>query len=391
MSRLPTVYGDGNTWGTVLNDYLGVTLTGCGTLKTPFNLSTNSTMAGVWYDPTTNNCQARYIFRGTDMGSHVGITAATVNIIAEQPTGSGSNGPLSSDMALILHTIKKNWQSSNVEGQVDGMYIVGRQGSRGDIGGITVDVGAWDSSSYLVTQYEGASAKYTATGSTIVALNSQMGTLYGRGTEPGYHIGFQAMGIAGSLTAAFRVVNINNTYWDVGYGLLGGKVQYGIVLSDGDVTYASMALPNDRPIKQMDNTAYLRDLINLNATNNLMIGANGINDAVVIPAFRVRNSMHLEVTPITGDTTLTESHCAVTVDATINGVILTLPQASVALNRVYWATKIDATGNTMRITPPGTERLNGVNGYLEHTTPWQTVRIVAVASGYWVSNVLAAG
>jgi hypothetical protein len=50
MARLPTVSGDNNTWGTVLNEYLSVSLDTDGTIKSTALTSKIGTVVG---SPTT--------------------------------------------------------------------------------------------------------------------------------------------------------------------------------------------------------------------------------------------------------------------------------------------------------------------------------------------------
>lgn len=60
--------------------------------------------------------------------------------ITKKTFGSGSNGPSRADGALFCEVIKDNYLTSTEQGEIDGQYIVVRQGSSGDAGGLLIDI-----------------------------------------------------------------------------------------------------------------------------------------------------------------------------------------------------------------------------------------------------------
>lgn len=88
------------------------------------------------------------LIRSSHPGPHVNDSYATWHIEC-RPTGSGVNGPSKADFAQSISMIKKGWTGSSAEiGEIDGLYIVGRQSGpdstgssdKSDLSGILVDV-----------------------------------------------------------------------------------------------------------------------------------------------------------------------------------------------------------------------------------------------------------
>jgi len=65
-------------------------------------------------------------------------TIAT-SAVVRTATGSGNNGPANADVALMVASSKDSWQTSAVRGEIDGVYVVVRQGQKDDQAGILVD------------------------------------------------------------------------------------------------------------------------------------------------------------------------------------------------------------------------------------------------------------
>jgi hypothetical protein len=60
--------------------------------------------------------------------------------IIRNTDGSGTFGPQGHDYALLTSIQKNNWMTSTVEGEVDAQTVVARQGKKGDVGGILINV-----------------------------------------------------------------------------------------------------------------------------------------------------------------------------------------------------------------------------------------------------------
>lgn len=76
MSRLPSVGGDDNSWGTILNDYLSVSLNGDGTLKSSALPTASSSTPGIVQLATTAEATT-----GTDTAK--AVTAAGVKAVGD--------------------------------------------------------------------------------------------------------------------------------------------------------------------------------------------------------------------------------------------------------------------------------------------------------------------
>jgi len=83
------------------------------------------------------NWLAGQFFKSLDTVGHPSNTKMTTNIHREA-IGSGAFGPASADMALMVTAGKTNAQTSLVEGELAGMWIVTEQGRKGDTGGLIV-------------------------------------------------------------------------------------------------------------------------------------------------------------------------------------------------------------------------------------------------------------
>lgn len=71
------------------------------------------------------------------------------------------------------------------------------------------------------------------------------------------------------------------------------------------------------------------------------------------------------------------------VNATSGTRVIQLPPAAVAQDRIWTIKKIDASGNTVDITPDGAETIDGVNPY-SLTTQYQTARVGSNGTAWFV-------
>lgn len=76
---------------------------------------------------------------GEATSQHIGESHFTSAII-KNTVGSGANGPANADGALFITTKKDDWLTSNEVGEIDGQYIVVRQGQESDTGGLLIDM-----------------------------------------------------------------------------------------------------------------------------------------------------------------------------------------------------------------------------------------------------------
>lgn len=73
-----------------------------------------------------------------DNDAHTSAARANLSI-ARTNSGSTQFGPPAADIGAMVSAAKTNWLTSTVEGEIDVLYNVGRQGFLGDLGGVLVD------------------------------------------------------------------------------------------------------------------------------------------------------------------------------------------------------------------------------------------------------------
>lgn len=97
--------------------------------------------------PSTTR-KAKRIFRSSHPGPHLTVSYSTWHIEA-RPIGAGVNGPSRADFAQTISVMKQGWTgNSTTAGEIDGLYIVGRNSGpdastgveKSDMSGILVDV-----------------------------------------------------------------------------------------------------------------------------------------------------------------------------------------------------------------------------------------------------------
>lgn len=140
---------------------------------------------------------AKDIIRAEHAGAHIGQRWASQHMEI-RPTGSGENGPSSADVGKTLSIIKKDWGTTNVNGEIDGLYIFLRQGGpdgapgtpfedRSDAAGILINAanrgtsGAVEAFEAVVSNIDraGAIAKQVKVQSAVISTNIAVPTSYG--------------------------------------------------------------------------------------------------------------------------------------------------------------------------------------------------------------------
>ena len=218
-------------------------------------------------------------FSMSGQGTHSDPRAVVT--IENRPLGSGTNGPFHADAGLYVSTIKQDWQpGTSVDGEVEGIFVVCRNGVKGDTGGILIDCAGYGTESpYVLEALETQITHQENVGGTILAqLNAQACLAKPGAGVAGRWIGFEAVALTGSKfngteeTYGYLVTNLNETTsWRAGFAVL-GKSTYGLDLSQATITFAAMAIPNDIPIKCADNVGWLCDVVKVNTANSLEVG-----------------------------------------------------------------------------------------------------------------------
>ena len=99
----------------------------------------------------------------------------------------------------------------------------------------------------------------------------------------------------------------------------------------------------------------------------------------------IGKSWGLAGTQIVYDSILTDVQNVVLANAaTYGGILITLPPAATAVNRIYTIKKVDNTGNpvTIRTSDEATQRIDG-DWQIEITSPYQMYRIISNSGTWW--------
>jgi len=118
---------------------------------------------------------AKTSFASSATASHPGVSLGTM-AISRHTVGSGAFGPAAKDYALLVSIDKTDYLTSTVDGELDTLVIAARQGRKGDVAAVLMDVqkvrtgGAGDTGG--ITPIEMRSAIVDATGAVVSALHN---------------------------------------------------------------------------------------------------------------------------------------------------------------------------------------------------------------------------
>lgn len=172
-----------------------------------------------------NTHTAKSILRTSNAGSHVGSDDSVV-AIESRPVGSGANGPTNADFGQTISIIKKNFSSTTVPGEMDGLNIVVRQGGpTSDSCAILANVAtygtgfmaAMESTTSAISGNVITEGIQTAIGIVDNVHNKHYGMTvvknYGMNTGDGYYVGDGGAGA--SFANAFRVYALGTDVYTV--------------------------------------------------------------------------------------------------------------------------------------------------------------------------------
>lgn len=126
--------------------------------------------------------------------------------------------------------------------------------------------------------------------------------------------------------------------------------------------------------------------INLNGTTALIIGTGRnvtAGSAEGTSTLESSGSFGAAIATVSANTTLSNAHHTVLVDATAASRTITLPAASGCARRIYIIKKIDASANTVTIDGNASETIDGATTRVL-TTQWETVRIQSNGTAWFV-------
>jgi hypothetical protein len=190
------------------------------------------------------NYYAHWIVRSFLPGAHPGRLYAAQHIEV-RPVGSGENGPASCDVAQSISAIKQNWTTTNIPGEINGEYLIVRQG--GPDAGVPGDPKRSDASAYLANVANigktGFAAVLEGVTSNIArgtyvqtaAVRVQIAPLNTDKTgQTGW--GFVANAEGGTLSSGFRAASGMGGTWKYNFeGIKEGVGTTFYVTPDGDV------------------------------------------------------------------------------------------------------------------------------------------------------------
>lgn len=168
---------------------------------------------------TTTNISGAFGGTWKVAGRHISTDAATfagsraTAAIMRQVTGSGANGPSSSDYALHVEATKSNYLTSAVLGEVDVLNLVLRQSEGGDGGVLLINSSKVESLTYGLVGVEMASTWVQATTGTVLrnihtTINSHSPATDAR--QLGF--GFSARADVGAVGTAHLVIENGGTW-----------------------------------------------------------------------------------------------------------------------------------------------------------------------------------
>ena len=210
-------------FGTATQAVTAITGLGTGTLVVP-NMATATLPATypavvVDYQSQTNQSvyaeseSGRFAKRllKTQHGAHSGTQQVGVLGIEHRPSGSGANGAANSDMGVNISVIKQNYLTSTMQGEIDGLNVVVRQGgpagngstTNSDAAGLLIDVGMLSGSGF-VAAYEGSTSIFNSSGVTTNQIQTQIGVL---DSTTATHVGFAAIAGNGVIDDGIRLLS----------------------------------------------------------------------------------------------------------------------------------------------------------------------------------------
>jgi hypothetical protein len=303
--------------------------------------TTKKATVAQFYNPT-------FTLTGTTYASGINVTVSA--------KGSGTNGPATAQVGHTVNISKPNWYSGGAScttGEVDGIYVVGRQGGIGsDMSGILVDVQRTSTSSGFLNGIE-MSINHVDVGSNTInyGMDTQIGVLYS--TSPGVlsdRIGYVAAATYGTLTAAFQSQSQVGSSWNYHFAASVAGVAKFQVTGAGDVLAANsyhIGFGSGSDPFVVNSTGDVTANSVTAGTGGLTVNAGGTKFAVTGNAATAVGSY---------------SECAVGGGTITNGATLTLSSVN-GLSMVNISGGGTIATGTVKLPAPYTTNFNGGTGY----------------------------
>jgi len=156
--------------------------------------------------------------------------------VVRKTFGSGTNGPSRADTATFFCVEKDNWLTTTQDGEIDGQYIVCKQGSKADVGGILIDIEKVKLGTGGSVGVEIANKWVNSSQTRLMAIQTINNFLEGNGGHSGNTgYGFYAEAQAGNPFAAFYAGGSNDGGPNSPGGFQNLIVYYSDRLSNGGI------------------------------------------------------------------------------------------------------------------------------------------------------------
>lgn len=340
MSRLPTPGSDDNTWGTILNDYLSVSLNSDGTLK-------NGIVSDADVAPGANIAQSKIAGLSSSLAAKADDSAVVHNTGNETVSGIKmfNASPLVPTPTTTTQAANKQYVDSVAgSGAPDATTTsTGLVQLAGDLGGTGTTATAPIISDNAITN---SKLQNGAVGTSKIATGAVTTNEIADGTITNTDISASAviaksklapLNIADSDVSAISESKITGLTSD-----LAGKINASVLTAKGDLLTATAA---STPARLGVGTDGFMLIANSGAATGLQWAA--------LPS----SNLHTTVTK-TGSYTATTNDEVILADATSGPLTITLPMAAGNSNE-YMIKKIDSSANNVTVATTSAQRIDG--------------------------------
>ncbi|MCM2455295.1 hypothetical protein HGO37_07860 [Rhizobium sp. CG4] len=231
-------------------------------------------------------------------GPHAGETLSGFHI-QSTITGSGRNGPNNASIGQSISSVKKNAPSGAAFGEVDGLYIVIRQGgptptsfnNSSDHSGILIDSSSYENCGHGFA-IETALRNLDSAGNVLYQVQTQMGgiqtnwaafnpdgSLNGTPLGTRFSFGFNSQMLTGMGDVAYLVEGV--AQWDRAFSVGSVKASASMYIGgDGTIAMGTSAnrffLRNQSGTLAMRNAADTADIFRVDQTSKLYLGSSQV-------------------------------------------------------------------------------------------------------------------
>lgn len=167
------------------------------------------TPINVFVNPNDTGHYSDFAITQSNAGAHT-TYSNTAFSISSLPVGSGIAGPSAADTALTVSNLKANWNTTATLGEIDGVYIVNRNGT-GSTSGVLIDSGIVSGFGNAI---EAVSRQYAAaTQAVVLGMDTQVGSIQTGASGPASSAGFVATAQNGTMGSGLLVQSNAGAGW----------------------------------------------------------------------------------------------------------------------------------------------------------------------------------